>query len=231
WGWNYGFDFSASGYRLHASHQQIHQQFAMLPQTVSAWYHGGEAAPEPVLSYACGDLVAEFCERYKEETGCDFFNAYLRAIRNNRRMDGRENENTSLIVYEDDGVMLFVPKAQTSQWELQIMPLGEVGNILEADGAIRASLDRVLLIAQKILARMGARLVSSIEYSSRITAKPTGQRLLYALLPKLPYSMGAFSEAQLRWVNGHFPEDFAAACRLHLPTVLDGLAREGREEE
>ena len=227
WGWNYGFDFSASGYRLHASHQQIHQQFAMLPQTVSAWHHGGQAANDPVSSYACGDLVAEFCAQYQEETGCDFFSTYLKAIRNNRRMDGIENKNTSLVVYEDEGVMLFVPKAQTSQWELQIMPLGEVGNILEADGATRASLDRVLLIAQKILARLGAKLVSSIEYSSRITAKPGGQRLLYALLPKLPYSMGAFSEAQLRWINGHFPEDFAAACRLHLPMVLDNLEKEG----
>ena len=229
WGWNYGFDFAPSGYRLHASHQQIHQQFALLPQTVSAWHHGGQAAPKPMPSYACGDLVAEFCERYQEETGCDFFRTYLAAIRNNRRMDGEGNENASLVVYEDEKVMLFVPKAQTSQWELQIMALGEVGNILEADGATRAALDRALLIAQKILARLGARLVHSIEYSSRITAKPTGQRLLYALLPKLPYSMGAFSEAQLRWVNGHFPEDFAAACRLHLPMVLAGLARERSE--
>ena len=225
WGWNYGFDFSASGYRLHASHQQIHQQFAMLPQTVPAWHHGGLAANEPIASYACGDLVAEFCERYQEETGCDFFGAYLAAIRGNRRMDGVKNENTSLVVYEDDRVALFVPKAQTSQWELQIMPLEAVGNILEADAATRASLDRALLIAQKILACLGARLVSSIEYSSRITATSGGQRLLYALLPKLPHAMGAFSEAQLRWVNGHFPEDFAAACRLHLPKVLDGLER------
>jgi len=227
WGWNYGFDFSASGYRLHASHQQIHHQFAMLPQSVSSWHHGGRAATNPVSSYACGDLIAEFCARYQEETGCDFFSAYLKAIRNNRRMDGMENGNTSLVVYEDGGVLLFVPKAQTSQWELQIMPLEAVGNILEADGATRASLDRALLIAQKILARLGARLVSSIEYSSRITAQPSGQRLLYALLPKLPYSMGAFSEAQLRWVNGHFPEDFAAACRLHLPMVLADLGRDG----
>lgn len=226
WGWNYGFDFSASGYRLHASHQQIHQQFAMLPRTVSAWHHGGRAADVPVSSYACGDLIAEFCARYQEETGCDFFSAYLKAIRNNRRMDGLANENTSLVVYEDDRVMLFVPKAQTSQWELQIMAIGQVGNILEADAATRASLDRALLIAQKILAHLGARLVSSIEYASRITANPAGQRLLYALLPKLPYSMGAFSEAQLRWVNGHFPEDFAAACRLHLPAVLADLERE-----
>jgi hypothetical protein len=226
WGWNYGFDFSASGYRLHASHQQIHQQFAMLPQAISAWHHGGQAACEPIASYACGDLIAEFCARYHAETGSDFFSAYLKAIRNNKRMDGMESGNTSLVVYEDDRVMLFVPKAQTSQWELQVMPLGEVGNVLEADAATRASLDRALLIAQKILARLGARLVSSIEYSSRITVEPGRQRLLYALLPKLPYSMGAFSEAQLRWVNGHFPEDFAAACRLHLPAVLADLAKE-----
>ena len=231
WGWNYGFAFAADGYRLHASHQQIHQQFAMLPQVVAAWHHGGQAASDPVAGYACGDLIAEFCERYREERGCDFFRTYLKAIRNNRRMDGLEGENSSLIVYEDDKVMLFVPKAQTSQWELQIMVLGEVGNILEADEATRASLDRALLIAQKILARLGARLVNSIEYSRRITAKPTGQRLLYALLPKLPYSMGAFSEAQLRWVNGHFPEGFAAACRLHLPMVLAGLARERGETD
>ena len=227
WGWNYGFDFSPSGYRLHASHQQIHQQFALLPQTVSAWHHGGLSAEEPLPSFACGDLVADFCERYREETGGDFFSAYLQAIRGNRRMDGRGEENTSLVVYEDARVMLFVPKAQTSQWELQIMVLGEVGNILEADRATRASLDRALLVAQKILARLGARLVNSSEYSSRITAKPIGQRLFYVLLPKLPYSMGAFSEAQLRWVNGHFPEDFAAACRLQLPAVLAGLEKEG----
>lgn len=223
WGWNYGFDFAACGYRLHASHQQIHHQFALLPQAIPAWHHGGLAAREPVSSYACGDLVADFCKRYQKETGRDFFSAYLEAIRNNKRMDGKENENSSLIVYEDEKVMLFVPKAQTSQWELQIMTLAEVGNILEADAATRASLDRALLVGQQILARLGARLVSSIEYSSRITASPSGQRLLYALLPKLPYSMGAFSEAQLRWINGHFPEDFAAACRLHLPQVLSGL--------
>jgi hypothetical protein len=28
--------------------------------------------------------------------------------------------------------------------------------------------------------------------------------------------MGAFSEAQLRWINGHYPEDFASACRLQI---------------
>ncbi len=34
WGWNFGYDFSSSGYRLHASHQMIHQQYAMVPENV-----------------------------------------------------------------------------------------------------------------------------------------------------------------------------------------------------
>ena len=36
WGWNFGFDFSPSAYRLNASHQQIHQQYAMVPAAVTA---------------------------------------------------------------------------------------------------------------------------------------------------------------------------------------------------
>lgn len=229
WGWNYGFDFSASGYRLHASHQQIHQQFALLPESVPGWHHSELQASAAIPSYGCGDLIADFCEQYKKENSRDFFPAYIEAIRNNRRMDQQNNSNTSLIVYEDENVMLFVPKAQTSQWELQIMPLARVGNILEADTATRASLDQALLIAQKILARLGVRLVSSIELTKRLTSTDSEQRLLYALLPKLPHSMGAFSEAQLRWINGHFPEDFAAACLNHLPEVLRRLDRQGKE--
>lgn len=230
WGWNYGYDFASSGYRLHASHQQVHQQFALVPETVPAWHHGEQPAAEPLPSYGCGDLIADFCEQYKKETGRDFFPAYLEAIRNNRRMDRGENNSTSLIVHEDENVMLFVPKAQTSQWELQITTLDRVGNIMEADTATRASLDRALFIAQKILARLGARLVSSIELAKRLTDGDAEQRLLYALLPKLPQSMGAFSEAQFRWINGHFPEDFAAACRLRLPEVLAELDNPRTEE-
>lgn len=220
WGWNFGYDFAASGYRLHASHQQIHQQFALLPPTVSAWHSGNEEAKEAVPSYGCGDLIAEFCRDYKAETGRDFFAAYLAAIRTNQRMDQRTDRPAGLIVYEDDNVILFVPKAQTSQWELQIMPTAEVGNILEADTACRDSLDRALLIGQQVLAALGARMVTSIEFTKRLDNPDPDQRLIYALLPKLPYSMGAFSEAQLRWINGHFPEDFAAACREHLPPIL-----------
>ncbi|MGV1099737.1 hypothetical protein ACUUL3_10070 [Thiovibrio sp. JS02] len=220
WGWNYGFDFAASGYRLHASHQQIHQQFAMLPREVPLWRHGELSTDETMPSYGCGDLIADFTERYRQENGRPFFSAYLAAIRGNRRMDGKKNGNDSLIVHEDENVMLFVPKAQTSQWELQIMTVKETGNILEADATTRASLDKALLIGQQILAALGARLVTSIEFAKRIDNPDRDQRLLYALLPKLPHSMGAFSEAQLRWINGHFPEDFAAACRLKLPEAL-----------
>ncbi|HIJ78660.1 MAG: hypothetical protein OEY01_05985 [Desulfobulbaceae bacterium] len=220
WGWNFGFDYAASGYRLHASHQQIHQQFAMLPATVPAWHDGEQAAAEAIPAYGCGDLIADFCLDYKKETGKDFFPAYLAAIRNNRRMDNQQNLEADLIVYEDEQAMIVVPKAQTSQWELHIMPTKPVGNIIEADTATRASIDTALLIAQQILAEMGARLVTSIEYAKRLGQPDSGQHLIYALLPKLPYSMGAFSEAQLRWINGHFPEDFAAACRRHLPQVL-----------
>ncbi|MDH5298255.1 MAG: hypothetical protein OEV91_04480 [Desulfobulbaceae bacterium] len=215
WGWNYGYDFSASGFRLHASHQQIHQQFALLPGKVEGWHSGKERAGT-IPSYGCGDLVADFCRDFRAANGKPFFAAYLAAIRANQRMDGRDDREQSLIVHEDERVLLFVPKAQTSQWELQIMAKGEVGNILEADSATRASLDRALLLGQRVLALLGARLVTSIEFAKRVDTPDHDQRLLYALLPKLPYSMGAFSEAQLRFISGHFPEDFAVACRAAL---------------
>ncbi|HFQ90083.1 MAG TPA: hypothetical protein ENK27_08390, partial [Desulfobulbus sp.] len=73
-----------------------------------------------------------------------------------------------------------------------------------------------ILVAQHVLAGLGARMVSSIEYSKRL-GLANGQRLLYSFLPKLPWAMGAFSEAQLRFISSHFPEDFAIACRARLP--------------
>jgi len=90
-----------------------------------------------------------------------------------------------------------------------------VGNAVEADASVRRSLDTGILKAQQILAGLGATMVSAIEYSKRI-GMSNGQRLLYAFLPKLPWSMGAFSEAQGRYICGHYPEDFAAACRSQL---------------
>jgi hypothetical protein len=216
WGWNFGFDYSPSHYRLHASHQQIHQQYALIPRN-------GPVAGSPDTSngvlpaYACGDQIHDFIDAYKDATGTDFFTAYLDAVFQNERTDGRTDGNSDLVVYRDDNVIVFVPKAQTSQWELQILPLKPVGNILEADESTRASMDRALWTALRTLGNMGARMVTIIEFSKRFDAGATGQRLLYSILPRLPESPGAFSEAQLRWIIGHYPEDFAAACRLRLP--------------
>ena len=214
WGWNFGYDFSGSGCRLHASHQMIHQQYAMVPEKVST-LDGGETA-----AYGCGDLVADTIAGYQQEYDRDFFVDYLAAIRINTRMDGRDLP-ASLIVHEDSSVMVFVPKAQVSQWELQIMVTADedglpVGNIFEADSRVRAAIDAAILRVQHIYAAMGARMVTSIEYPKRTGAR-NGQRLVYAFLPKLPWSMGAFSEAQLRFISGHFPEDFARACRAQMP--------------
>lgn len=214
WGWNYGYDYSPSGYRLHASHQMIHQQYAMIPPSV-ATADGAIAFP----SYSSGDLVADTIERYQEATDSIFFNDFLAAVRSNVRTDRKKGEN-NLVVWEDENVLLFVPKAQVSQWELQLLVTadtfsGPVGNVVEADSEVRNSLDRGILTAQKIFSGLGARMVTSIEFPKRLGVQ-NGQRLLYSFLPKLPWSMGAFSEAQLRFICGHYPEDFAACCRLQL---------------
>ncbi|MFZ5765565.1 MAG: hypothetical protein ACOY4H_08210 [Thermodesulfobacteriota bacterium] len=216
WGWNYGFDFAPSGYRLNASHQQIHQQFALLPGELPVM-QAGEQTATTMPSFACGDLVADCVRAY---AGChdrSFFADLLTCIRNNTRMD-RHPGPSSLIVHEDDQVMLFVPKAQTSQWELQLITLRPVGNILEADTAMRRSLDTGIHLAMQALGGLGVRMVTTIEYAKRFS-QSLDQRLLYSFLPKLPESPGAFSEAQLRWIMGHFPEDFAAACRHSLSTA------------
>ncbi len=223
WGWNFGFDYAPSRYRLHASHQQIHQQHAMIPETVEA-YNGSLETPRGMLpAFGCGDMIAEVIEQYRLVHNRDFFADYMTAIAKNRRMDGRDDLEKSLVVWSDDNVMLFVPKAQTSQWELQLMTRkdGErrfVGNIVEADSATRDSLDTGILMAQKVLAALGAKMVTSSEYPKRFGKRGGhNQPLLYAFLPRLPESPGAFSEAQLRFINGHYPEDFAAVCRRHLP--------------
>lgn len=218
WGWNFGFGFAPTRYRLHASHQQIHQQYALVPAMVAANFSKNpENSGDPMTAaYACGDQIADFIRRYLEQTGRDFFEAYLEAIETNRRMDGRKAES-SLVIYRDAHVILFVPKAQTSRWEVQIMTCDPVGNILEADTDTRRSIDQAILTVVQILEKMGAKMITCIEYSKAFNAPYNlDQRLMYAFLPRLPDSPGAFSEAQLRWINGHYPEDFAAACRLHL---------------
>lgn len=219
WGWNFGFDFAPTGYRLHGSHQQVHQQNAMIPDKVRVM-DNGRLTDKQMNSFGCGDLVSEVASSYREETGQNFFDDLIRCLRSNKRTDGGEGE-PSLIVYEDDHVLLFVPKAQVSQWELQLMPLSQVGNILEADTACRASLDKAMLLALKILEDMGAKMITSIEFPKRFTEQDSSQRLLYSFLPKLPWSPGSFSEAQNRYISGHYPEDFATACRLKLnPDLL-----------
>ncbi len=225
WGWNLGFDFSPTQYRLNASHQQIHQQFALIPPAVPALSSdaGAGAGDAEMPSFACGDLIADFIADYKKETGQPFFDAYINAIRSNRGMDGDESRESSLTIYEDDRVLLFTPKAQTSQWEIQLMVLPRVGNILEADAETRKSLDRAMLVAMKVLTAMGARMINTIEYSKRFDSPDADQRLLYAFLPKIPISPGGFSESQLRWIIGHYPEDFAASCRARLPGALDAI--------
>lgn len=225
WGWNFGFDYAPSRYRLHASHQQIHQQYAMLPKQVHSYCDDPEKSIGMHPSFGCGDMVAEVIAQYKEAHDSDFFPDYQAALHNNKRMDGRQDLENSLILWQDEHVMLYVPKAQTSQWELQLMTRCQeeetVGNVVEAGQDVRASLDRGIFYAQKALAALGARMVTSIEFPKRIGKTPgSPQPLLYSFLPRLPESPGAFSEAQLRFINGHYPEDFAAVCRQQLKTLL-----------
>jgi len=163
--------------------------------------------------------VGDFVREFRKTTGKPFFDCYQAAIEKNRRMDDVVDRFQRLVVFEDDRVMVFVPKAQTSQWELQLMPKTSVGNVVEADAGMRGSLDRALLIAVQALDAMGARMITTIEYSKPFVNGDDDQRLLMALLPKLPESPGAFSEAQLRWINGHYPEDFALACRRHVTEI------------
>jgi len=211
WGWNFGFGCAHNGYRQHASHQQIHQQFALLPKQVKT--QGGEAA---FPSYGCGDLVQDFIIQYQKETDHSFFEDYLKSIYTNSRTDGRSSKQSglsrNLVIYEDEKVLLFVPKAQTSQWELQLMTKFPVGNILETDTGTRDSLDLSILKAMQCLTRLGAQMITVIEYSKRFDVS-SEQHLLYAFLPKLPYAGIAFTEQQMRWICGHYPEDFAESCR------------------
>ncbi|MFV0437520.1 MAG: hypothetical protein ACK5PS_09060 [Desulfopila sp.] len=222
WGWNFGFDYAPSGYRLHASHQQVHQQYALVPETVTGANGTSEQTPFAIPAFACGDQIADAISHYRLVYDRDFFSDYRTAIVGNTRMDGRTDLPDSLVVWRDERVMLFVPKAQTSQWELQLMTLPESdgrlpGNIIDSDTGVRASLDNALLTAQKAFAGLGARMVTSIEYAKRLGPKGVpGQPLVYVLLPRLPESPGAFSEAQLRFINGHYPEDFAAALRTEI---------------
>lgn len=221
WGWNFGFDFSSSGYRLHASHQQIHQQYAMIPDRIEGNKSSSADESSDYRPFSSGDMIEEVIAAYRDTYESSFFHDYLKALSTNTRMDGRSNLSNELIVWQDEQAVLFVPKAQTSQWELQLMAKPDTqghfpGNIVETSQNARRSLDLGILKAQKALAGRGASMVTTIEYSKRFSSTLTDQPLIYCFMPKLPQSMGAFSEAQLRFINGHYPEDFASVCRQSL---------------
>ncbi|NOX32812.1 MAG: hypothetical protein GXP56_03610 [Deltaproteobacteria bacterium] len=213
WGWNFGYGYAQSGHRLHASHQMIHHQNAMIPKNVKT--DTGEILP----SFACGDLVKDFILQYRKATSKNFFLNYLAAIKNNTRTDKKPGYESSLILLEDDHTILFVPKAQISEWELQLMPKTPCGNILEADTSMRRSLDKAILSAVKTLEFLGAQMVTSIEFSKQFDCQNRDHHLLYSFIPRLPYAPDTFSEAQLRWISGCYPEDFAHACRTALKTI------------
>lgn len=212
WGWNYGFDYSPSGFRMNASHQQIHHQFALAPATVQTT--DGQQMP----SYVVGDLVGAFIREYEKAFGVPFFSAYLKAIQGNRRMDGREDKPSSLVVYEDEHVIAHVPKAQRSQGEVQVMAK-KVGNILEADETTRNSIDKAIFLVIKAFSRMGVRMNTAYEISKRFD-REDHQCLFYCFLPRHPDSPGAFSERQERWITGHYPEDYAAYLRSLIQDII-----------
>jgi hypothetical protein len=207
WGWNFGFGSAASGHRLHASHQMIHQQNALVPRQVQD--HTGA----PLPCFACGDLVSEFIRIFETTHDRPFFDAYIEAMKNNRRIDGNEKEDASLIIHEDDHVCLFVPKAQVSEWELQVMTKSRIPHVLAADSAVREALDLAILKAVQTLEKLGAQMVTGIELSARFDTSGPNQHLIYSFIPRLPYAPPTFSEAQLRWITGVYPEDLARACR------------------
>ena len=208
WGWNYGFDFSPSGYRLHASHQQIHQQFALIPKKADSAGGGGK-----LPTYAIGDQVARFAANYRRRHGVPFFDAYIKAIYSNKRPDSRDDLPESLVIHEDENVIVHAPKAQRSQGEVQIMARSTVGNIVEAGEGVRRSLDAAIYLVMKGFHSLGAEMVTCYEVSKRFDNPDTDQRLFYCFLPRHPQSPGAFSEHQGRWVTGHYPEDFVVAFK------------------
>ena len=227
WGQNYGFDLSLSGYRLGGSHQQIHQQFALVRTDVPLYVGGENETSFYVMpTYAQGDRIAQFSKTYQEKTGKGFFETYLRAIQHNKRLDGRKDKASDLTIYQDENVVVFVPKAQRSQGEIQIMPKEQCGNIVEAGTEVRDSLDRAMLLTMKILENLGVEIFNAFEISKRLDNLDQDQRLLYCFFPRHPQSPGGFSEFQQRWISNHYPEDFAKFCR---DLAGDLLANETRE--
>ena len=207
WGWNFGFGFAQSGHRLHASHQMIHQQNAMIPVAIQ------DNSGNDYTCFSCGDLITDFINAYKNAHGKTFFKAFIKAVKNNQRTDLNPKGPASLVVWENNEVMLFAPKAQVSEWELMLITKGPCPHILAADTATRTALDTGIRIAVQTLEALGANLITNVEFGGRFTSRDTDQHLIYSFIPRLPYAPGTFSEAQMRFISGCFPEDFAQACR------------------
>lgn len=207
WGWNFGFGSAASGHRLHASHQMVHQQNALIPR------HVEDENGMPMPCFACGDLVSDFVRIFEKTHDKPFFDAYVDAMKHNRRTDGNKEKEASLVIYEDKHVCLFVPKAQVNEWELQVMTRSRIPHVLAADTAVREALDLAILKAVQVLEKLGIQMVTGIEFSARFDATGLNQHLLYSFIPRLPYAPPTFSEAQMRWISGVYPEDLARACR------------------
>ncbi len=206
WGWNYGFSYASSGYRLHASHQQIHNQYALVPYGIEDTdINGGIMSP-----YIIGELVHNHAKNFRRETQKDFFESYLSSIYDNKRLDNDQSANCSLIFFEDDNVLAYVPKAQRFTGEVHLMAKKDVGNILEADNKMRASIDRGILLIMKALSSLGAEMITVYEVSKRYYHIEENQCIFYCFLPRSEYAPGSMSEAQGRWIIGHYPEDFAS---------------------
>jgi hypothetical protein len=185
----------------------------MIPARITDQHH------KDFPCFSWGDQVCDLIAAFEKSCGRPFFEAYMAAIRTNQRVDGRKDAPTSLVVFEDDQVILFVPKAQISEWELQIMAKKPCGHVVAADTSLRNALDQALLMAIQTLEKLGAQMVTGVEFSSRFDRPDSGMHLLYSLIPRLPYAPATFSEAQLRWITGCYPEDVAQACRDQLDST------------
>jgi diadenosine tetraphosphate (Ap4A) HIT family hydrolase len=136
-------------------------------------------------------------------------------------MDGRADKDKDLIFYQDEKVVAFVPKAQRSQGEVQLMTKVKCGNIVETDTETRNSLDRAMLLTMKVLENLGVEMFTALEISKRLENPDSDQRLLYCFLPRHPRSPGGFSEFQQRWISNHYPEDFAKVCRDEVYKIME----------
>ncbi len=210
WGWNYGYGYASSGYRLHASHQQIHNQYALVPHMTT----------NGIPTYIVGDLVWEHMAQFKRETGRDFFSSYLATIKDSsQRLDQSREGPLDSVIFEDENVMAYCPLAQRSQGEVHLMAKRGVGNIVEADTSMRKSLDTGILKIMRALAGLGAEMITVFELSKRYHRLERDQHLFYCFLPRHEDSPGSMSEAQGRYITGHYPEDFALALREVLKEI------------